>query len=445
MDSMERYNAISGRSVWQRMRWSPPPSPITSTTTSAFHYTLLVEKNETNNRQLRSIKRLLFSLVVLVILLVVSIRTRARSDDWARIHTATLTTSTSGSDDFGEEQFWMQLLQQQSTGPPKILTPPDIDDDQFWAQFRIPLPEPQKGNSITCLNLFPTCKNSILQRNSTTQREQTYRPEDYQQIPSEIGLLTHLTSLGAGDIEAFTHRCSPCFAQPSSTSNPLPAPSDSQGHRWSVEPAPSSTLPSEIGLLTLLQDLWLDDISGTLPTQLGQLLSLSLLDVSYNNLYASLPTEVGLLTQLTELRGTYTGHLQHWFFITELGKLTKLRVLVLGDSEQTRDYAPSQTLPTQLGLLTELTYFEAPNTGLKGTIPSQLGQLTLLTSLNLGYNYLTGSLPTEAGLLTQLTFLDLVCLESEGSASLPSELGLLTKLKTKDIQFNDVDPLAKGC
>ena len=59
--------------------------------------------------------------------------------------------------------------------------------------------------------------------------------------------------------------------------------------------------------------------------------------------------------------------------------------------------------------MTDLRYLGAQNTRLKGTLPSQLGLLTQLTVLDLGYNYITGTVPSELQPLTLLASLRFVC------------------------------------
>ena len=53
-----------------------------------------------------------------------------------------------------------------------------------------------------------------------------------------------------------------------------------------------------------------NDISGTLPTEIGWLTGLTYVDLSYNALSKTLPTEVGMLTGLTSIdlgKNSFTG------------------------------------------------------------------------------------------------------------------------------------------
>lgn len=65
------------------------------------------------------------------------------------------------------------------------------------------------------------------------------------------------------------------------------------------------------------------------------------------------------------------------------------------------------SIPTELGLLSDLELLGMENGGLGGPIPSQLGQLSNLYFIDMDYNELSGSLPTELYQLTLLEQLDL--------------------------------------
>ncbi|KAI2513081.1 hypothetical protein MHU86_1373 [Fragilaria crotonensis] len=60
------------------------------------------------------------------------------------------------------------------------------------------------------------------------------------------------------------------------------------------------------------------------------------------------------------------------------------------------------TIPTEIGLLTQLTYLSLEGNGLGGSIPSAVGYLSSLTYLSLRENALTGSIPSSIGTLVEL-------------------------------------------
>lgn len=66
----------------------------------------------------------------------------------------------------------------------------------------------------------------------------------------------------------------------------------------------TGTIPSEIYSLVNLQSLYLYDniLTGKLGSGLAQMSSLKILDLSSNYLSGVIPTQIGLLSQLTELQ-----------------------------------------------------------------------------------------------------------------------------------------------
>ena len=55
------------------------------------------------------------------------------------------------------------------------------------------------------------------------------------------------------------------------------------------------------------------------------------------------------------------------------------------------------TIPTEIGLLTELASLSVTNTTLRGSIPTEIGNLVSLRRLWLYNNALTGNIPTQMG------------------------------------------------
>ena len=142
----------------------------------------------------------------------------------------------------------------------------------------------------------------------------------------------------------------------------------------------------------------------------------------------SIPTQIGLLKNLTVLRldfNSLSGSIP-----TQLGLLTGLTVLNLHANTL------SGSIPSQLEGLTGLTVLNLVANGLTGSIPSQLGELTGLKVLGLGTNSLTGTIPTELGLLTGLTRLDLY--GNSLSGSIPTQLGELTGLTWLSLGINSL-------
>ncbi len=137
-----------------------------------------------------------------------------------------------------------------------------------------------------------------------------------------------------------------------------------------------------------------------------------------NQLTGSIPGELGNLANLTDLR---LGHNQLTGSIpVELGNLTNLRNLNFSVNQLTG------SIPVGLGNLTKLTYLSLFDNQLTGSIPGELGNLGSLTVLGLGSNQLTGSIPPELGNLTNLTFLSFA--SNPLSGTLPLSLTKLFRL-----------------
>ena len=126
-------------------------------------------------------------------------------------------------------------------------------------------------------------------------------------------------------------------------------------------------------------------LNGSIPSELGQLTSLTVLSLSGNELSGSIPPALG---QLTSLTGLYLNSNQLSGSIPPaLGQLTSLTGLYLYDNEL------SGSIPSELGQLTSLTDLRLDNNELSGSIPSALGQLTSLKYFYLHTNQLTGCIP----------------------------------------------------
>ena len=104
----------------------------------------------------------------------------------------------------------------------------------------------------------------------------------------------------------------------------------------------------------------------------------------------------------------------------ELGNLTDLTWLVLASNDL------SGRIPSQLGSLNSLIGLYLSYNELSGRIPSQLGSLNNLIVLDLSGNVLSRRIPLELGSLSNLDRLYLD--DNRLSGSLPSELGNLSKL-----------------
>ena len=173
-------------------------------------------------------------------------------------------------------------------------------------------------------------------------------------------------------------------------------------------------------------DLSGNNLSGSLPVELGNLTQLEWLVLSDNSLQGNLLPELGNLAQLNELRlsgNSFSGGLP-----LELRSLSRLEQLELGRNSF------SGEIPPELGELVQLQDLWLADNSFSGKLPPELGNLTQLRRLSIGKNLLSGKLPPELGNLSQLQELRLG--ENSFSGELPSELSILSRLQELWLQHN---------
>jgi len=225
------------------------------------------------------------------------------------------------------------------------------------------------------------------------------------------------------------------------------------------------TIPSEIGRMTSLKQLWIDSNSmrGTLPTELGLLTQLEQLDVFGNNFNGQLPSQLGNLGNLKRLSGYgnfFTGTIPQQF--GGLSKLTELFLdgnliggtipFALGYAQNLKDLRLHNNvingkLPPELGLLSRLRVFYADTNSLTGTIPINLVRgWTSLVAFEAFDNNLFGNIPTEFGALLNLKVLQLKGNNLMGQ--IPPQIcngGLLEKIELTSNELAGTIPDLSNC
>ena len=190
----------------------------------------------------------------------------------------------------------------------------------------------------------------------------------------------------------------------------------------------SGTLPPELGDLTQLRRLVLDnnELTGPIPSELGKLDWLTMLELSVNGLTGTIPVELAALPHLDSLllwRNQLSGPIP-----VELGSMRSLRKLLLAWNQL------SGPVPPELGNLKTLVDMSLSRNELTGTVPPELANLRAITSLSVSRNNLTGTIPPELGELSNLEGLYLY--DNELTGEIPASLGNLTALQTLWIHEN---------
>jgi Leucine-rich repeat (LRR) protein len=154
-------------------------------------------------------------------------------------------------------------------------------------------------------------------------------------------------------------------------------------------------------------------LTGSLPSEIGNLINLTNLHCQYNQL-TSLPSEIG---NLVNLKYFYCSGNQLTALPSEIGNLVNLTEFYCNNNQLTE-------LPSEIGNLVNLKKFYCGGNQLT-SLPSEIGYLVNLINFNCSGNQLT-SLPSEIGNIDNLQ--ELWCYNNE-LVALPSEIGNLVNLK----------------
>ncbi|CAL5048796.1 unnamed protein product [Urochloa decumbens] len=199
----------------------------------------------------------------------------------------------------------------------------------------------------------------------------------------------------------------------------------------------TGSLPSSLCSLKNLVRLYLtgNSISGTIPLAIGNLSGLSLLDLSSNDISSTIPNTLGNLTKLSQLslsQNYLTGPIPSEIF----------SISTLSISLDLSNNNLEGSLPQEIGNLKNLIVFSAESNSLSGEIPSTIGECQVLQYLFLQNNTLNGSIPSSLSQMSALEFLDLS--NNNLSGQIPKTLENLTTLHHLNLSFNNLDGQVPG-
>ncbi|KAM4098847.1 hypothetical protein ACJW30_07G110100 [Castanea mollissima] len=166
-----------------------------------------------------------------------------------------------------------------------------------------------------------------------------------------------------------------------------------------------SQIPSEVGNLLKLTYLNLSSsmFSGQIPFEISKLSQLSSLDLCKYLLQFKELGLTSLVRNLTRIEYLDLSGVNIFSTVPNIfANFSTLRSLYLHDCTSF-----SGELPASMGNLGSLITLDMWNCNISGPIPFSLGNLTNLSYLKLSNNTLVGNIPSSIGNLVQLTFLDL--------------------------------------
>ncbi|KAI9083481.1 hypothetical protein K1719_034423 [Acacia pycnantha] len=208
-------------------------------------------------------------------------------------------------------------------------------------------------------------------------------------------------------------------------------------------------IPSEFGNLTHLTelDLYLNYLNGTIPTSFRHI-PLVTLSLAGNRITGSIPTQLGEIATMKDLvleDNQFGGPLPH-----SLGNLSNLRRIRLSANNFTG------TIPETYGNLKNMIDFSIDGSTLSGKIPSFIGNWTKILYMDMEGTGMEGPIPSTISLLTNLKELRISDLKGTTTMAFPNlkslerlilrnclitgpipmYIGEMTNLRTLDLSFN---------
>ncbi|XP_048428525.1 receptor-like protein 3 [Pyrus x bretschneideri] len=185
-------------------------------------------------------------------------------------------------------------------------------------------------------------------------------------------------------------------------------------------------------------------LTGQVPTMLAKVITLEVLDLSFNLITGSIPGWMGSLPNLfyVDLSNNLLGGGFPIAFCGMPVLITKeagdmvdrsyleLPVFVMPNSATNQQYNQLSNLPPAIYL---------GNNSLTGSIPSEIGRLKYIHVLDLSYNNFTGNIPEQISNLTNLEKLDLSF--NHLSGGIPASLGRLHFLSSFSVAYNGLQGL----
>jgi Leucine-rich repeat (LRR) protein len=196
-------------------------------------------------------------------------------------------------------------------------------------------------------------------------------------------------------------------------------------------------------------------LTGSIPQEVGLMVSLQRIDLSHNNLSGCLPSEISMLSNLTDLMLSH--NMLEGAFPSFVGSMTELRNLDLSSNKFTGPIPADvfgdmrlelgnnffhDVLPPSISQLSKLILFSCESNHITGQLPTSYGQLRALRGLNVSSNKLTGQFPESIAALTTLQRLNVADNEITGNLPLFSAYQKLRIINLSNNMFTGPVPEA---
>ncbi|KAJ3679100.1 hypothetical protein LUZ60_017111 [Juncus effusus] len=174
--------------------------------------------------------------------------------------------------------------------------------------------------------------------------------------------------------------------------------------------------PSFIANLTkqlMLLNIQGNYLSGEIPSDIGNLLGLTVLGLNGNFLTGNIPQGIGKLQKLEKLG--FSGNNFSGSIPFSTGNLSNVYLLWLDHNNL------EGSIPTSIGNLSQLITLHLDHNTLTGTLPKSIFNLPSLSiGIDLSYNFFVGSIPVEVGSLTKAG--DLILSRNNFSGEIPETI-----------------------
>ncbi|XP_057841056.2 putative leucine-rich repeat receptor-like serine/threonine-protein kinase At2g24130 isoform X2 [Cryptomeria japonica] len=190
-------------------------------------------------------------------------------------------------------------------------------------------------------------------------------------------------------------------------------------------------IPSTLGQIQMLERLYLgqNKLQGPIPSEIVALKHLGLLSLSFNLLSGQIPETIGNLSQLRRLQldnNQFEGGIP-----VNLGKCLKLELVDLSHNNL------NGKIPPEIAGLQNLQfYFSLSGNSLQGSLPAEIGKMASVQGIDLSGNQLSGAIPRAIGSCVALEYLNLSHNMFEGP--IIDSVFNLKNLEALDLSYNNL-------